>query len=91
AAAERLENQPAPRSLVAGSLKLVGLNEIRDSLGDRWPVLADRARRAAAEIVERSLAATDTFSLNGEDCFVICFAELTEAEAVVKAGAIARE
>ncbi|MDR3516052.1 MAG: PAS domain-containing protein [Azospirillaceae bacterium] len=90
-AAARLAAQQEPRTLVAGSLKLIGLNDIRESLGARWDQVADQVRETATRIVESSLDPDDNFSLNGEDNFVICFYELTEQEAVIKAGAIARE
>jgi hypothetical protein len=67
--------------LVAGHLHLLGLERIRDRLGDRWPRHAITAQKAAMAIIERHLDAGDFFVRHGELSFLIVFAHLRVAAA----------
>ncbi|MGD1875898.1 MAG: response regulator [Kiloniellaceae bacterium] len=80
-----------PTKVVAGRIQLVGLEEIKAALGDRW------ARRSEViyDLIERTiksrLGATDVYQQSSDGNFTICFAELSESEAAFKARAISQE
>jgi GGDEF domain-containing protein len=76
---------------VAGKIKLIGLEEIRAALGDRWPAAADRAMAAAEHIIRRRCGPRDTHGRTKDSGFVICFADATEDEAAFRASVIARD
>jgi PAS domain S-box-containing protein len=75
----------------AGRIKLVGLEEVRSMLGDRWPAVAERAMATAEAVIRRRCSARDSFSRIDDTSFLMCFAELNEQEASLRAALIARE
>ena len=76
---------------VAGNIRLIGLDEVRDALGPRWPAVAEKAMAAADHIIRRGLRPGDTFSRTDEGGFLICFAGAAEEEARFRAAMIARD
>jgi PAS domain S-box-containing protein len=78
-------------TVIAGKVQLVGLAEVRAALGERWPAVAERSFQAAENILRRHMSPTDVFSRTADDGFLVCFAELDEAEAQFKARTIATE
>ena len=60
--------------LLAGSVQLIGMDEIKASLGTEW--LADA--KAAHEIVERTirrhLTDSDSWERHADDAYILCFA-----------------
>lgn len=89
--AVRRSLQAGGGSVVAGKIQMVGLTEVRAALGDRWPKVAERTFEIAERIIRRYLGPTDVMSRTTDDGFLVCFAELDEAAAQFKAGAIGRE
>jgi PAS domain S-box-containing protein len=81
----------AMRAVVAGKIKLVGLEEVRAALGERWPAKAERAMASAEQIILRNCGPRDTFSRSSDTGFLICFADLSEADASYRAAVLARE
>ena len=77
--------------ITAGRLQFIGLDAIRDELGSRWPAFADRVFDIAEKTISKRIAECDVFSRDENDNFVICFAQLDEAEASFKADHIAEE
>ena len=77
--------------LVAGRLQVVSLEEVRATLGERWERMAERVYGTAEAILRKRLAAEDVFTRNDAGHFVLCFAQLNEAEAWFKAQAIQKE
>jgi PAS domain S-box-containing protein len=77
--------------LVAGKIKLIGLEDVKASLGDRWPAVAARAMSSAEHVIRRRCGTHDTWSRTADSGFLICFGEATEDEAAFRASAIARE
>jgi PAS domain S-box-containing protein len=76
---------------VAGKIRVVGLEGVRVALGGRWAALAERVMTTAEQIIQRRIGPHDAYS-RSEDCaFLICFAEISEDEASLRADAIARE
>ncbi len=83
---------PVPmRVQVAGKIRLIGLEEVRAALGDRWPAAAERAMAAAEHIIRRRCGPRDTYGRTEDSGFVICFADATEEEAAFRASMIARD
>jgi PAS domain S-box-containing protein len=74
---------------VAGKIKLIGLEEIKASLGSRWSKVAARAMQTAEHIVRQSCGPRDSWSRTADSGFVISFGEATEEEAALRAMTIA--
>lgn len=84
------ENNGA-RSVMAGSLELVGLDEIKEALGNRWEGLAARAAELAEQGIRRRLADADILQVLSDTEFAVCFAKLGRDAAVERAKQISRE
>jgi len=78
-------------TVVAGSIQLLGMAEIRKSLGARWSAVADGASRIAEETIQRRLSEGDAYQRHGEESFVLCFASPDRARAEATSKAIAEE
>ena len=81
----------ASGKVVAGRLQLVGLDEIKAKLGERWQSHAKKVYDIAERVIERRISAQDVFSRDEKNNFVICFSSLKEEEAAFKAKSIAEE
>lgn len=77
--------------LVAGKIRLVGLEDVRAALGPRWPEMADRAMQCAEHVARKRLGPSDSFSRTDDEGLMICFGGLTEEEASFRAAMIGRE
>ena len=89
---DRARRQVEPRETVSGGrFGLVGLTELRAHLGDRWPELSDRVHSLAQAVISRHLTRGDVFDAQGEDGYVVLFAQLSKAEADFKCRVIAKE
>lgn len=78
-------------TLVAGKLQLVGLDTVREKLGDRWPDLAERTFALAERVIKKYLLPGDIYRRSTDDGFLVFFGNLSEAEAQFKAAAIGAE
>ncbi len=74
-----------------GHIKLVGLDEVRTALGDRWAAVAHRAMVTAEAVIRKHCGPQDSFSYADETSFLICFGKLSEAESAFRAAVISRE
>ena len=74
-----------------GRIKLVGLDEVRSALGDRWPAVAQRAMATAESVIKRHCGPHDSFSRADDTSFLMCFGTLSEEEASFRAAMIGRE
>ncbi|MEA2790581.1 MAG: hypothetical protein QOG73_2987 [Acetobacteraceae bacterium] len=81
----------AMRSESVGRIKLVGMDEVRDALADRWPAVAERAMATAEVVIKRHCGPQDSFSRADDTSFLMCFGALTEEEASFRAAMIGRE
>jgi PAS domain S-box-containing protein len=90
-AVPRLENAPPTSVRIAGKIKLIGLEEIKEALGARWTSVAARAMASAEHIIRRRCGPRDTYSPTSDGGFLICFTDSTEDEATLRAAAMARE
>lgn len=90
---QRLQDavQDGPAKLVAGRVQLLGLDDIKTALGDRWHRHSSMIFDLIEQTVKKRLAPADVYQRAGNDSFTICFAQLSESEAAFKARAIADE
>ena len=79
------------RSETVGRFKLVGLDEVRKALGDRWLAAAERVMTTAEVIIKRNCGLQDSFSRVDDTNFLMCFGTLTKEEASFRAAMISRE
>ncbi len=87
----RRDVPPATTMHVAGKIRLVGLDEVKQALGARWAAVAARALTSAEHVVRRRCGPHDTYSRTADGGFLICFANATEQEAEFRAAAVARD
>jgi EAL domain-containing protein (putative c-di-GMP-specific phosphodiesterase class I) len=78
-------------TVIAGSIQLLGMSEIRQRLGVRWSAVADVACRIAEQTIQRHISARDSYQRHGEDTFVLCFDLPDKAHAEAKARTISEE
>ncbi len=83
-------SEPPATVHVAGKIRLIGLDEVKEALGSRWAAVAARAM-ASAEHVIRRCGPHDSCSRTPDGGFLICFVGTTEEEAGFRAAALARE
>jgi PAS domain S-box-containing protein len=86
-----LQRHGSPAAIVAGKVQLVGLEDVRDKLGDRWREVSTSVLTLAEHILRRYLGPDDACHRTADDGFLVCFADLSEAEAQSKAQAVAEE
>ena len=79
------------RTESAGHINLIGLDEVRAALGDRWPAVAARAMATAEVVLKHRCGPQDSYSRADDTSFVVCFGALSEQEAAFRAAMIGRE
>lgn len=77
--------------LVAGRVQMVSVDEIRERLGDYWESAAERIYAKAESVIRSRLAPEDVFKRVNEGQFIVCFGQLSDAEARAKAQTIQKE
>jgi len=80
-----------PAKLVAGRVQLLGLDDIKVAVGDRWHRHSSIIFDLIEQTIKKRLAPVDVYQRDANDNFTICFAQLSESEAAFKARAIADE
>lgn len=78
-------------TVVAGSIRLLGMDEIKERLGERWSAVADIAYRIAEQTIQRHISPEDAYQRHGREAFVLCFASPDKANAEAKTCKIAEE
>ena len=86
-----VRRSPDSQALLAASVQLLGMNEIRRSLGDRWDSVAGIAYRVANRVIHNHLDEGDSFEQQDSETFVLCFGRLKKPEAERRARTIATE
>lgn len=76
-------------SVIAGSLELIGLDDVRDALGDLWAAVSLQVSEFATAEIEQCLDPDDIFRPHGESGFLIHFDGLDKDESDKKAKQIA--
>jgi GGDEF domain-containing protein len=77
--------------IVAGSVQLLGLSEIRRSVGDGPHSVASVVRRIAEQVIKKNLAEDDAFFRNDDETFLLCFASDSKHAAETTTKLIAAE
>lgn len=80
----------SPANLVGGRVQVIGLEEIKAEVGERWDELADKINELAESTIKHRLSRDDIVRRTDDGDFLICFATLNDGEAVQTAGAICR-
>ncbi|GEO39491.1 hypothetical protein SAE02_36390 [Skermanella aerolata] len=74
----------------AGRIHLIGLEPIRERLGERWPKLRDSIHQLASKVIGQHLGPDDVFCRYGTLDYLIAFSALTPEAARIKSVAIAQ-
>jgi hypothetical protein len=80
-----------PTSIVAGSIQFVGMEDIKRSLGARWPAVQNIAYAIAEDSIRKHLTGLDAFGRHDAETFILSFATANKAEAEAKTRAIVEE
>lgn len=70
---QRLSRPSDERSILAGSIQLIGLDDVRRDLGILWTRVSDKVYRIAHEEISARLSEGDTFRRCNNETFLICF------------------
>lgn len=79
------------RPMVAGKMQFVDLDAIKADLGGRWEGVVDKVHQITEKVLQRRLTDRDAYVAYDGNSYLLLFADLTEAQARVKAMAIANE
>ena len=77
--------------LIAGRVRMVSIEEVREKVGLRWEQVAERIYANAEAVIRSRLSPDDVFTRNALGQFILCFASLSEKDAWFKAQTIQKE
>ena len=77
--------------LIAGSVALIGLDDIKSTLGSRWEMARGRVLNLAQAEIRKRLSDGDIMQSEEGGRFAICFASPNQKDAEEKASRISRE
>lgn len=83
--------KPASVKVPAGTMQLIGLDGLKQRLGDKWPQSAERIANVVENVLRRRLDATDAHYRVGTDTYLVLFTRLDRRAAGFKAKVIADE
>lgn len=75
----------------AGNLQMIGLQDIRDALGDDWPQHRETINRIVDGVIRKNLGPGDVHYHLDNDEYLVLFVQLNHAQARNRAAAIATE
>jgi hypothetical protein len=78
-------------SITAGTIQLLGLDDIKRDLGASWPKISSRAMSLAEAVIKSHLTQGDIYTQQGNDAFVLFFAHKTPAEGAETAQSMSAE
>ena len=81
----------AVKTLIASSLQIVGLEEVKKKYSGRWEKISHRVEQAIDAFFTKKLTNGDTFVRLAEGQFALIFLNLTRDEGQLKAMTLARE
>ncbi|MBM3600077.1 MAG: hypothetical protein FJX35_17850 [Alphaproteobacteria bacterium] len=76
---------------IAGSVQLIGLEEIKNNFGALWKDIRDAAHKVTEEVIKSHLTPLDLFAAVQEESYVVLFGELGQETAEIKAKSMAAE
>lgn len=78
--------------LLAGAVQLVGMNEIRQALGEgAWETVAGKAHEITEATIRAHLSANDACDRRDDETYILCFADTDKRDAEAKAERIVSE
>ena len=80
-----------PKKIQAGNLQMIGLQDVREALGDDWPRRRDTIHNIVEGVIRQRLDTGDVHYRHDNDDYLVLFVQLTHAQAKAKAAAIAQE
>lgn len=78
-------------TIVGGQFHFVGLEAVREALGEQWRERAETVFGLAQAVLERRLGLRDVWQRSEDDGFIVAFHDLDERTARFRAAAIAEE
>ena len=84
-------SEPPATVHVAGKIRLIGLDEVKEALGSRWAAVAARAMASAEHVIRRRCGPHDTLFAYSGRRLPDLLRRTTEEEAGFRAAALARE
>ncbi|GGF33779.1 hypothetical protein GCM10011321_26140 [Youhaiella tibetensis] len=69
------------KAVLAGSLQLIGLDDVKLSLGGRWEHVADQIHQISLEEISARLSERDAFRSYNRHTFLVCFGSSDERAA----------
>lgn len=72
------------RTVLSGNIHLIGMQRIRDKVGEEWPRIAERAMDVANRCIARACGPDDLFITYDELSFLIIFANLSKEQAQIR-------
>jgi hypothetical protein len=78
--------------ILAGTVQLVGMNDIRHALGDGpWGAVAGKAHEITEATIRAHLSEHDAFDRRDDETYILCFADANKLDAAQKAERIVAE
>ncbi len=81
----------AQKTLPYGQINVIGLDKLRDKLGNRWPKIKDKIHTAANKIIRAQMTAADVFVQYSESEYLIVFGTISPEAGRLKCVKIAEE
>jgi hypothetical protein len=78
------ERQKASGKVLAGSVQLLGMDDIKRAMGDKWEAVAGRAHDIAVRTIRSHLSDEDAYDRSKDDTYILCFAGASKSEAEQK-------
>lgn len=79
------------RPINAGQIKLIGLKNLKNKLGDKWLLMVDTVHEHLTSITKRHISGHDVFFKKSDDEFIIVFALVSANTAKLIAAKILQE
>jgi len=76
---------------MASKVQLIGLDQIKESFGEKWPRVVARADRIAERCITRSLGDRDIMTRVQNLSFLVLFADVPQEEARLRCRITANE
>ncbi|MBE7637940.1 hypothetical protein GUA87_13870 [Sneathiella sp. P13V-1] len=83
--------EQATKSLLASSLQIVGLDQVKEKYAQQWEKLEKRVDQAVEAFFTKKLGKKDMFVKMAESRFALLFADTTYEEGLKKANQLAKE
>ncbi|CAO3438650.1 hypothetical protein [Azospirillum doebereinerae] len=81
----------AQSSVAAGVVHLLGLEQIQEELGEKWPLISERVHELAGRILRKQLGTCDAWIKYGDANYLIVFSNMKKSAAQLVCGKIKAE